>query len=120
MEQIDIEPSQRKTAYITGIGAYLDKLKEYKQIDFPKEEFEESPRMKEQKLKKEKQLLNRKKLDEDFANWNPSEDPHIKGDPYRTVFVGRLNYEVTEIDLQKEFSKFGTIERVSDYIHKQN
>lgn len=112
VEQIDTPPTDRQTAHISGIGSFLDKLKEYKQVEFPKEEFIETPQLKEQRLKREKQLLNKKKLDEDFANWDPSTDPHIKGDPYNTLFVGRLDYEVTEIDLQKEFSKYGPIERV--------
>ncbi|CCH44355.1 Polyadenylate-binding protein, cytoplasmic and nuclear [Wickerhamomyces ciferrii] len=109
---VNTAPKERKTAFITGIGSFLDKLKEYKQIDYPKEQFEETPVLKQQREKREKQLLNKQKLDEDFAKWNPSEDPHIKGDPYKTLFVGRLNYEVTEIDLQKEFSKYGEVERV--------
>jgi len=112
VEQIDIKPSERRTAHITGISSFLDKLKEYKNIDFPKEEPIETPQLKAQRLKKEKQLLNKQKLDQDFSKWNPLEDPHIKGDPYKTLFIGRLSYEVTEIDLQKEFSKYGAIERV--------
>lgn len=52
-------------------------------------------------------------LDEKFEDWNPNEDPNIKDtDPYRTIFVGRLPYQVSEIELQKEFSRFGEIERV--------
>lgn len=113
VEQIDIQPSERKTAYINGIGSFLGKLEEYKGIEFPKEEFIETAQAREQRLKKEKQVLNKKKLDEDFAKWKPSEDPHIKGDPYSTLFVGRLDYEVTEIELQKEFSRYGAIEKVS-------
>jgi U1 small nuclear ribonucleoprotein len=43
---------------------------------------------------------------------NPNADQQARGDPYCTLFVSRLSYETTEHDLEKEFSKFGPIERV--------
>lgn len=46
----------------------------------------------------------------------PSEDPNVKGDPFKTLFVGRLSYDVTEKDLEREFGRFGPIERVG-FLH---
>lgn len=112
LEPIDIEPSKRKTTDISGIGSFLTKLEDYTKEEYPKIEHEETAQMKEQRLKREKKQQNKEKMDADFANWNPNEDPSVKGDPYCTVFVGRLDYATTEIDLQKEFTKFGPIERV--------
>lgn len=43
---------------------------------------------------------------------NPEKDPQARGDPYRTLFVTRLSYDVKEADLEREFSRFGPIERV--------
>jgi U1 small nuclear ribonucleoprotein 70kDa len=43
---------------------------------------------------------------------NPKDDPNIKGDPLRTLFVGRLSYDATEEDLKKAFSQFGRIQSV--------
>lgn len=42
----------------------------------------------------------------------PEKDPQARGDPYRTLFVARLSYEVKESDLEREFGRFGPIERV--------
>lgn len=42
----------------------------------------------------------------------PSEDPNIRGDAFKTIIVARLSYEVTEQDLEREFGRFGPIERV--------
>ena len=39
-------------------------------------------------------------------------DKKIDGDPYRTIFVGRLNYETTQERLYKEFNIFGQVENV--------
>lgn len=51
-----------------------------------------------------------------FADWNPddpSSDPQARGDPFRTLFVARLSYDVKESDLEREFGRFGPIERVN-------
>jgi RNA recognition motif-containing protein len=44
---------------------------------------------------------------------DPSSDQQARGDPYCTLFVSRLSYETTEHDLEREFGRFGPIERVS-------
>ena len=43
---------------------------------------------------------------------SPADDPQIRGDPLKTLFVARLSYDTKEIDLEKEFARFGPIERV--------
>lgn len=43
---------------------------------------------------------------------NPAEDEEAVGDPYKTLFVGRLPHSVTEADLRKEFGVYGALERV--------
>ena len=43
----------------------------------------------------------------------PDSDQQARGDPYCTLFVSRLSYDTTEHDLEREFNRFGPIERVS-------
>ena len=43
---------------------------------------------------------------------NPDKDPQARGDPFKTIFVSRLSYEAKEADLEREFGRFGPIERV--------
>ena len=43
----------------------------------------------------------------------PEHDPQVRGDPFKTLFLSRLNYSVKESDLEREFGRFGPIERVS-------
>ncbi len=40
------------------------------------------------------------------------EDANIRGDAFKTLFVARLSYDTTEKDLEREFGRFGPIERV--------
>lgn len=43
---------------------------------------------------------------------DPAEDEEAVGDPYKTLFVGRLPYACTEADLRREFEMYGPLERV--------
>lgn len=43
---------------------------------------------------------------------DPNKDPQVRGDPYKTLFVARLSYDVNEADLEREFGRYGPIERV--------
>lgn len=48
-----------------------------------------------------------------YCSDDPKNDPELKSDPLKTLFVARLSYEATEKDLEQEFSRFGPIEDVS-------
>ena len=43
---------------------------------------------------------------------HPHTDKKIQGDPYKTIFVGRLNFDTTQERLYKEFNIFGSVEGV--------
>lgn len=43
---------------------------------------------------------------------NPKEDPKVQGDAFKTLFVSRLAYGVTSDDLEREFGRYGPIERI--------
>ncbi|QLQ80588.1 hypothetical protein HG537_0D05890 [Torulaspora globosa] len=58
-------------------------------------------------------IEERQHLENELRRWDPHNDPNMKDtDPYRTIFVGRLPYDTSEIELQKKFSEFGEIEKV--------
>eukprot|EP00262_Sarcandra_glabra_P012200 TRINITY_DN309_c0_g1_i3.p1 TRINITY_DN309_c0_g1~~TRINITY_DN309_c0_g1_i3.p1 ORF type:complete len:505 (-),score=88.74 TRINITY_DN309_c0_g1_i3:355-1869(-) len=52
------------------------------------------------------------KAAEELQKYDPSNDPNISGDPYKTLFVARLNYETTEHRIKREFEAYGSIKRV--------
>lgn len=43
---------------------------------------------------------------------DPTKDPQVRGDAFKTLFVARLSYDVSESDLEREFGRYGPIERV--------
>lgn len=48
----------------------------------------------------------------DVETDGPTEDPNIRGDAFKTLIVARLSYDADERDLEREFGRFGPIERV--------
>ena len=46
------------------------------------------------------------------VEFDPANDPKIKGDPYKTLFVSRIAYDVTEVAIKKEFEQYGPIKRI--------
>ncbi|GFQ00374.1 u1 small nuclear ribonucleoprotein 70 kDa [Phtheirospermum japonicum] len=53
-----------------------------------------------------------KKAAEEIEKYDPNKEPNISGDPYKTLFVARLNYETTESKVKREFETYGPIKRV--------
>ncbi|KAI1348287.1 U1 small nuclear ribonucleoprotein of 70kDa MW N terminal-domain-containing protein [Xylaria sp. FL0043] len=106
----DHAPEERKTNKISGLAEFLPHLAAYKDQDgyVPTESWLQA-RDRKKLEKKEKQ---EKLLAEGPKNYNPAEDPNVRGDPFKTLIVARLSYDANEADLEKEFGRFGPIERI--------
>ncbi|KAF2257638.1 RNA-binding domain-containing protein [Lojkania enalia] len=109
-EPTDHPPEIRHTPYIDGVGQYMQQLREYKDNDgyVPSDSWLQK-RDKKNLEKKEKQ---EKLLTQGLAEYKPSEDPKVQGDAFKTLFVSRLAYNVTADDLEREFGRYGPIERI--------
>lgn len=107
----DPQASASKPSQIGGVAAFLPALSEYAETDEYKPT--ESWLQRKDRLKQEKKEKITKVMSEGFEGYKPQEDPQIRGDAFKTLFVSRLSYEVKENDLEREFGRFGPIERVS-------
>ena len=109
---LDSAPEERgvKQSQLSGLAAFLPQLDEYKENDYyePTESWLQK-RDREQLEKKMRQLEIEKP---DFQGYKPNDDPKIKGDAVKTLFVGRLSFDAREADLEREFGRFGPIERI--------
>lgn len=70
-------------------------------------------RKKEEKKHELKQSFQRQ-----MQEWNNPEllqksEQEFMKDPFRTVFISRLDYSLTEFDISKSFSKYGVIESIT-------
>lgn len=81
-------------------------LEEYKEIPYEPTEswFEKKIRIKAEKQERHERLLKQEPAKD--------EDSQVRGDAFKTLFVSRLSYDVVEKDLEREFGKYGAIERV--------
>lgn len=108
----DTSPDQRATipSQISGLGAFLPQLQEYGATDHYEATESWLQRRDRERMEKRERALAMAKPG--FVEYKPAEDPKIKGDPVKTLFVGRLAYETRESDLEREFGRFGPIERI--------
>ncbi|OAK93870.1 RNA-binding domain-containing protein [Phaeosphaeriaceae sp. SRC1lsM3a] len=110
VEPSDHAPEKRCTPKISGIGQYLQAMKEYKDNDgyVPTDSWlQKRDRKKMEKKEKQETLLT-----DGIQQYKPSEDPKVQGDAFKTLFVSRLAYGVTSDDLEREFGRYGPIERI--------
>ncbi|KAL1900183.1 hypothetical protein Sste5346_002493 [Sporothrix stenoceras] len=107
---VDHAPEERRTAPMSGLAQFLPALKEYKDNDgyVPTESWLQRRDRKAAEHKAEVE----KKLVEGPKDFKPSEDPNIRGDAFKTLIVARLSYEANEQDLEREFSRYGPVERI--------
>lgn len=104
---VDYPPEQRSTRTISLIAPYKLAIAQYK------EQFGNAG-AKESKPVSKKQA-HQASLDRQLRQWNDTEafaENEFLKDPYRTVFVARLYYSLTEVDLSKHFTQFGSIESI--------
>ncbi|KAI8190320.1 hypothetical protein K4K54_004056 [Colletotrichum sp. SAR 10_86] len=106
----DHAPEKRKTLPVSGVAEFLPALQAYKETDEYKPT-ESWLQMRDRK-KLEKQAAVEKLKTEGPKNFKPHEDSNIRGDAFKTLIVARLSYEANEQDLEREFGRFGPIERI--------
>ncbi|KAJ9155105.1 U1 small nuclear ribonucleoprotein [Pleurostoma richardsiae] len=106
----DFPPEQRKTAPVGGVADYLPAMTAYKDADnyVPTESWLE----RRDRKKREHEAKIKEVLTDGPKQYNPNEDPNIRGDAFKTLVVARLSYDATEEDLEKEFGRMGAIERI--------
>lgn len=106
----DHAPEERKTNKIGGLAEYLPQLAAYKDRDgyAPTESWLQArDRKKLEKVQQQQKLLT-----DGPKDYNPADDANVRGDPFKTLIVARLSYDANEGDLEKEFGRFGPIERI--------
>ena len=109
---LDNAPEEKagKSSEISGIAAFLGALHAYKDEDDYQPTESWLQKRDRKRLEKQQRVADMQK--DDFQGFKPSEDSKVKGDALKTLFVGRLSYDVKEQDLEREFGRFGPIERI--------
>ncbi|OVA04517.1 RNA recognition motif domain [Macleaya cordata] len=106
-------PEKRKCLPYTGMAQYVSKFVEPGDPQYaPPVQKGETPAQRRSRIHKLRLEEGAKKAAEELEKYDPSNDPNISGDPYKTLFVARLNYETTEHRIKREFEAYGPIKRV--------
>ncbi|KAI7887140.1 RNA-binding domain-containing protein [Lichtheimia hyalospora FSU 10163] len=105
---LDKEPGKRTGARVTGIADYLPMLKNYDPDYVPWKTLEE--KRKERAENKKKQADER--LEAAIATYDPEKDEKVQGNPFNTLFIGRLSYDLQEDDLMREFEQYGPVKHL--------
>ncbi|KFK34313.1 hypothetical protein AALP_AA5G129200 [Arabis alpina] len=108
-------PEKRKCPPYTGMALFVSNFAEPGDPEYapPKPEVE-LPSQKRERILKSRLEKGVEKAAEDFKKYDPNNDPNATGDPYKTLFVSRLNYESSESKIKREFESYGPIKKVGN------
>merc|ERR1712241_1152817 len=67
-------------------------------------------RIERKRREKEEQVTY--KLEQKIALWDPQSNPEGTTDPFRTLFVSRINFYTSESKLKREFETYGPIKNI--------
>lgn len=67
-------------------------------------------RLERKKREKEEQIAY--KLEQEIALWDPNSAEEVTTDPFKTLFVGRINFYTSESKLRREFETYGPIKQI--------
>ncbi|CAM9795237.1 unnamed protein product [Chrysoparadoxa australica] len=112
------KPSIAKPPRLTGLaGTEIFNL--FEKTPPPVVEKWETPRERQKRKAEERAEKHKAELEELRKEWDPKNDPNIKGDAFNTLFVARISYDTTEKKLKREFEAFGSIKNIR-LVHERN
>ncbi|XP_042373299.1 U1 small nuclear ribonucleoprotein 70 kDa-like [Zingiber officinale] len=106
-------PEKRRCPPYTGMAQFVSKFAEPTDPEYSPPIVEGESRVQRRaRIRKLRLEDGARKVAEELEKYDPSKDPNATGDPYKTLFVARLNYETTEHRIKREFETYGPIKRV--------
>lgn len=102
-------PVKPKCRSLTGIAEYADLFEE---ADPPEKIVQYSEKHLRKIEKEERQKKHKEWEEEELKVYNPREY-QLESDPFKTLFVCRLNYETNERKLKREFEVYGPIRSIN-------
>ncbi|RLV95635.1 U1 small nuclear ribonucleoprotein 70 kDa [Spathaspora sp. JA1] len=118
IQPTDYPPEQRSTISVTPISSIKQQIANYLETA-PSNPIPSTTTTTTTNLQahREKKLRYQESYTRQLSQWNDSElfaknEREFMKDPYRTVFISRLDYTLSELDISPTFSKYGMIESV--------
>lgn len=101
---------EKKRVSYGGVAQYLKEFEDPKDTP-PPTRVETKDERKERKRKERSEQIAYK-LEQDLALWDPHTTIGNATDPYKTLFVARVNYDSSESKLRREFEVYGPIRKI--------
>ncbi|XP_061948633.1 U1 small nuclear ribonucleoprotein 70 kDa [Populus nigra] len=106
-------PEKRKCPPYLGMAQFVSHFAEPGDPEYaPPIKEAETPAERKARIHAARLEKGAEKAAEELQKYDPTNDPNVSGDPYKTLFVARLNYETTESRIKREFESYGPIKRV--------
>lgn len=114
-------PEKRKCPPYSGMAQFVKNFAEPGDDEYaPPVKEVELPSERRARIHRLRLEMGAQKAAEELEKYDPNNDPNATGDPYKTLFVARLNYETTESRIKREFEAYGPIKRVRLVTDKTN
>ncbi|XP_038220306.1 U1 small nuclear ribonucleoprotein 70 kDa-like [Zerene cesonia] len=111
-------PHEKKQKGYDGVGAFLSVFEHPSETPPPTRVETREERLERRRRERAEQTAY--KLEQEIALWDPSINPRATGDPFKTLFVARVNYDTSESKLRREFEGYGPIKKIYLVYNKEN
>ncbi|XP_041984299.1 U1 small nuclear ribonucleoprotein 70 kDa [Aricia agestis] len=103
-------PHEKKQKGYDGVGAFLHLFEHPSETPPPTRVETREERLERRRRERAEQTAY--KLEQEIAMWDPSTNDKATGDPFKTLFVARINYDTSESKLRREFEGYGQIKKI--------
>ncbi|XP_054165425.1 U1 small nuclear ribonucleoprotein 70 kDa-like [Oppia nitens] len=103
-------PHEKKTRGYEGVGHFLTFFEDPKDTPVPVRHETREERI--ERKRRERAEQSAYKLEQGIALWDPQSSTTATSDPYKTLFVARINFDTTESKLRREFEAYGNIKKI--------
>ncbi|XP_003748634.1 U1 small nuclear ribonucleoprotein 70 kDa isoform X2 [Galendromus occidentalis] len=104
-------PHEKQQETYIGVGTFIRYFEDPSET--PPAMRVETREERRERRKKEKAEETAYQLEQAIALWDPNNNPKATADPFKTLFIARINYETSEGKLRREFEQYGAIKQVS-------
>ncbi|KAI4499674.1 hypothetical protein M0802_005244 [Mischocyttarus mexicanus] len=103
-------PHEKKNGGYIGVGPFLKYFEDPKDTPPPVRVETREERLERRRRERAEQVAY--KLEQEIAVWDPAGIPNVTADPFKTLFVARINYDTSESKLRREFEVYGPVKKI--------
>uniref|UniRef100_T1HNN2 U1 small nuclear ribonucleoprotein 70 kDa n=1 Tax=Rhodnius prolixus TaxID=13249 RepID=T1HNN2_RHOPR len=103
-------PHEKKNRGYLGVGQFLSMFEDPSETPPPKKVETREERLERRRRERAEQVAY--KLEQEIAVWDPHGIPNATSDPFKSLFVARINYDTSESKLRREFEVYGPIKKI--------